>query len=95
MIYYLVVVRVSGSGDINLPTPVGNAGGRISFYFETDCTLNTTVWGILLERLHQAVQHCLLCVASFEKTSGMLLVTEQTGLLCGVQAMFRPLLQRH
>ena len=33
------VVRVSGSGNVNLPTPVGNSGGRISFYFETDCTL--------------------------------------------------------
>ena len=36
------VVRVSGSGsNINLPTPVNNAGGRISFYFEADCSLNT------------------------------------------------------
>ena len=35
------VVRVSGSGNINLPTPVDNAGGRISFYFEADCALNT------------------------------------------------------
>ena len=35
------VVRVSGSGNINLPTPVDNAGGRISFYFEADCTLQT------------------------------------------------------
>ena len=24
-----------------MPTPVGNAGGRISFYFEADCSLNT------------------------------------------------------
>ena len=35
------VVRVSGSGNINLPSPVDNAGGRISFYFESDCALNT------------------------------------------------------
>ena len=35
------VVKVSASGTINLPTPVGNAGGRISFYFEADCTLQT------------------------------------------------------
>ena len=35
------VVRVSGSGNINLPTPVNNAGGSISFYFEADCSLNT------------------------------------------------------
>jgi hypothetical protein len=35
------VVRVSGSGNINLPSPVDNAGGRISFYFESDCTLQT------------------------------------------------------
>jgi hypothetical protein len=39
------VVRVSGSGsNINLPTPVDNAGGRISFYFEADCSLNTPMW---------------------------------------------------
>jgi hypothetical protein len=38
------VVRVSGSGNINLPTPVDNAGGRISFYFEADCALNTPSW---------------------------------------------------
>ena len=37
------VVKVSGGGNINLPTLVGNAGGRISFYFEADCTLQTPV----------------------------------------------------
>ena len=31
------VVKVIGSGNIRLPSPVGTAGGRISFYFETDC----------------------------------------------------------
>ena len=35
------VVKVVGRGNIRLPSPLGNAGGRISFYFETDCTLNT------------------------------------------------------
>jgi hypothetical protein len=35
------VVKVVGSGNIRLPSPVDNAGGRISFYFETDCTLIT------------------------------------------------------
>ena len=35
------VVKVSAAGIINLPTPVGNEGGRISFYFEADCTLQT------------------------------------------------------
>ena len=34
-------MRVSASGNIDLPTPVGNAGGRISFYVEADCTLLT------------------------------------------------------
>ena len=35
------VVKVVGSGNIRLPTPVNNSGGRISFYFETGCTLIT------------------------------------------------------
>ena len=35
------VVKVVGSGNIRLPSPVDNAGGRISFYFETDCQLST------------------------------------------------------
>ena len=35
------VVKVVGSGNIRLPNPLGNAGGRISFYFETDCRLIT------------------------------------------------------
>ena len=35
------VVRVSGGGNINLPTPLNNEGGRVSFYFEADCTLQT------------------------------------------------------
>ena len=35
------VVKVVGSGNIRLPSPVGNAGGRISFYFESDCQLST------------------------------------------------------
>ena len=35
------VVKVAGSGNIRLPSPVGNAGGRISFYFESDCQLST------------------------------------------------------
>ena len=28
------VVKVTGSGNIRLPSPVNNAGGRISFSFE-------------------------------------------------------------
>jgi hypothetical protein len=35
------VVKVVGSGNIRLPSPVDNAGGRISFYFESDCQLST------------------------------------------------------
>ena len=34
----LGVVKVVGNGNIRLPSPVDNAGGRISFYFESDCT---------------------------------------------------------
>ena len=40
--YILVsVVKVIGSGNIRLASPVDNAGGRIPFYFETDCALIT------------------------------------------------------
>ena len=35
------VVKVVGNGNIRLPSPVDNAGGRISFYFESDCQLST------------------------------------------------------
>ena len=36
------VVSVIGDGTISLPSPVNNAGGRISFYFLSNCTLSTT-----------------------------------------------------
>ena len=35
------VVKVVGSGNIRLPSPDSSSGGRISFYFEIDCTLLT------------------------------------------------------
>ena len=31
------VVKVVGNGNIRSPSPVNNAGGRISLYFESDC----------------------------------------------------------
>jgi hypothetical protein len=58
------VVKVVGSGNIRLPSPVGNAGGRISFYFETDCTL-TTPSEYSLGQLLQVVQSLPITVASF------------------------------
>ena len=35
------VVKVSRTANTSLPSPAENVGGRISFYFETDCPLST------------------------------------------------------
>ena len=81
------VVRVSGGGNINLLTPVDNAGGRISFYFEADCSLNTPS-GSFIGTIGQAVKGKILCLLRLGDISNVIL-TEQTGLLCEVQTTFR------
>jgi hypothetical protein len=68
--------------------PVDNAGGRISFYFEADCALNTPsgnfIGTIGTGGSRQDYYRCIIW-----KTSWNAILMEQTGLLCVVQAMFR------
>ena len=58
------VVKVTGSGNIRLPSPVGNAGGRISFYFETDCQLSTPS-GVFTGTIASGGQALPITVTSF------------------------------
>jgi hypothetical protein len=77
------VVKVVGSGNIRLPSPVDNAGGRISFYFETDCTLHYAVWSILGNHCYRrfiVTYYCCIIWKASEKLTPM----ERTGLLCVV-----------
>jgi hypothetical protein len=52
-------------GNINLPSPVDNAGGRISFYFESRLYITIRLAVISLGLSGQAVQGMHITVASF------------------------------
>ena len=61
------VVRVSQDSIINLPSPIGNAGGRISFYFDNDCTSNTKRlmhWDNSYKWFDDAYYYCIFWEAS-------------------------------
>jgi hypothetical protein len=66
-------------GNINLPSPVDNAGGRISFYFEADCAVTIRRVVILLALSVQAGQGKILLLHLLVGISNVILM-ERTGL---------------
>ena len=80
------VVKVAGSGNIRLPSPVDNAGGRISFYFESDSQLSTPS-GVFSGTIASGGSALLKLLLHHLDGIWKLTPTERTGLSCVVQAI--------